>query len=476
MSKSFAYLLALIITCFLVPENSPVQSVTDPREPFKGDKSKFDNGYRGIWFTLGQFSEHGDKYSGGLGTYTANHIPLAIYAAEVNKTFFVYGGTMKGQRHLLIMAAYYDHAKKVVPRPTIVHDKRGVNDPHDNASISLDDKGHLWVFISGRGRALPGFKYRSVRPYDVSEFQFVSEEEFTYPQPWFAREKGFFHLFAKYTNGRELYWETSIDGITWSEDQKLAALEGHYQVSNLHEQSAKVGTFFNRHPGGSVDRRTDLYYVQTTDWGKTWTTVDGGKLQLPLNQPDNPARVVEYSAQSKLIYTIDLCFDGHGFPVLLYLTSRSFKPGPESDPREWTITKWSGHKWETHFVCNSDHNYDVGSLFLGDNEWTIIGPTERGPQPYGTGGEIALWSSADEGKTWSRKRQITRDSKFNHSFIRRPVAARDPFYVFWADGDPGKFSNSRLYFGNSDGTQYWSLPDNMVGEFAEPVPMLGKKE
>jgi hypothetical protein len=30
-------------------------------------------GSRGIWFTLGQFSKYGDKYSGGLGTYTANH-------------------------------------------------------------------------------------------------------------------------------------------------------------------------------------------------------------------------------------------------------------------------------------------------------------------------------------------------------------------------------------------------------------------
>jgi hypothetical protein len=51
------------------------------------------NGYKGIWFTLGQFSEHGDKYSGGLGMYTAKHRPLAIYAPEVKKTFFVYGGT-----------------------------------------------------------------------------------------------------------------------------------------------------------------------------------------------------------------------------------------------------------------------------------------------------------------------------------------------------------------------------------------------
>ena len=44
------------------------------------------SGYKGIWFTLGQFSDYGDKYSGGLGTYTAKHVPLAIYAPQVNKT------------------------------------------------------------------------------------------------------------------------------------------------------------------------------------------------------------------------------------------------------------------------------------------------------------------------------------------------------------------------------------------------------
>src|SRR3982751_1019467 len=67
------------------------------------------DGYRGIWFTLGQFSKHGDKYSGGLGTYTANHNPMAVYSPAADKTFFTYGGTRKGLRHLLIMASYYDH-------------------------------------------------------------------------------------------------------------------------------------------------------------------------------------------------------------------------------------------------------------------------------------------------------------------------------------------------------------------------------
>ena len=70
------------------------------------------DGYQGIWFTLGQKTPLGDKYSGGLGTYTTSHVPMAIYAPKVNKTFFVYGGTIPGKRHLLAMIGYYDHATR----------------------------------------------------------------------------------------------------------------------------------------------------------------------------------------------------------------------------------------------------------------------------------------------------------------------------------------------------------------------------
>ena len=35
------------------------------REVAAADATGRADGYRGIWFTLGQFSKHGDKYSGG---------------------------------------------------------------------------------------------------------------------------------------------------------------------------------------------------------------------------------------------------------------------------------------------------------------------------------------------------------------------------------------------------------------------------
>jgi hypothetical protein len=424
------------------------------------------DGYRGIWFTLGQFSEYGDKYSGGLGTYTANHVPIAVYAPQVNKTFFTYGGTVKDKRYLLIMASYYDHATGQVPRPTVVHDKNGVNDPHDNGSIALDAEGYVWIFVSGRSTARPGFIYRSKAPYSVAEFDFIKQDQVTYPQPWYLPGSGFFFLFTKYTAGRELYWQTSTNGINWSAHRKLAGISGHYQVSGVH--NGKVCTFFNRHPGGSVDKRTDLYFMQTTDFGETWTTADGTPLTVPVTTTNNPARVIDYSSQGRLMYTCDLNFDTNGNPLLLYVTSSNYQPGPAGNPREWTLARWTGTQWLTNVICLSDHNYDMGSLYVLPDRWLVIAPTQVGPQPWQTGGEMALWTSTDLGATWTMTRQITTNSIYNHTYARRPLNAADPFSAFWADGDPTQVTPSRLYFSNLEGTEVRRLPYDMPTLWATP--------
>lgn len=435
------------------------------------------SGYRGIWFDLGQKSEYGSKYSGGLGTYTAKHHPLAVYAEAVKKTFFVYGGTtVEDERHLLAMAGYFDHARKVVSRPVVVHDKEGVDDPHDNPSINMDDAGHLWVFVSGRGRNRPGYKYRSVRPHDVSAFERVFEEEFTYPQPWWVKETGFLHLFTRYTDGRELYWNHSDgSGKKWTAPRKLAGMGGHYQMSN--ERDGRVITAFNMHPGGNVDLRTNLYFLQTNDRGETWTTIDGKPLEPPLTDSQCSSLVRDYRQEGRLVYIKDIGFDGAGNPVLLYLTSGDHRPGPVGDPRIWTVAHWKKDRWQFHEVTRSTHNYDMGSLYVSkDGSWTIIAPTEPGPQHHGQGGEVALWKSTDEGNTWNMIRQITRNSPRNHSYVRRPVNAHPDFFAFWADGNPDEFSISRLYFTDAQGQQVWQLPYAMEGDEARPIPLINPGE
>ena len=432
------------------------------------------NGYRGIWFELNQKYEYGDKYSGALGTYTAKHVPLAIYAPEVEKTFFVYGGTpSEDQRYLLCMIGEFDHKTKMVSKPTVVYDKNGVDDPHDNPSILIDGSGYIWVFISGRGAKRPGYKYKSKAPYSIKEFVRITEEEMTYPQPRYT-DFGFFQFFTKYTGVRQLYFETSKDGISWTDDKLLAAIpekegekSGHYQTSDVFNGKV-IGTFFNRHPNGNVDKRTDLYYIQSADFGATWATVNGINTPIPVTDLGSPARAVDYASQNKNLYLKDMGFTAEGYPACLYIRSNGHEPGPKSAPYEWCITKWNGTEWQTTVVTTSDHNYDMGSLFISENDWKIVGPTEKGPQEWGVGGELAIWQSKDEGESWKKINTLTEHSSLSHSYVRKVVNFKSPFCFFWADGDSHQFSKSELYFGNFQG-DIWKMPYNMTKDYEMPI-------
>ena len=174
------------------------------------------------------------------------------------------------------------------------------------------------------------------------------------------------------------------------------------------------------------------------------------------------------------MYTCDLNFDATGNPVLLYVLSRDYRPGPAAGDREWTVAYWRDGKWNFSTVAKSDHNYDMGSLYILRDEWLVIAPTDTGPQKWGTGGEMVLWASTDQGRTWMRRGNLTQQSEFNHSYARRPLNARDPFFVFWADGNPDKLSESRLYFAESSGKRVWRLPYTFPEGAEWAVPELVK--
>jgi hypothetical protein len=224
------------------------------------------------------------------------------------------------------------------------------------------------------------------------------------------------------------------------------------------------------HPQGKgLNARTNLYYMETGDFGQTWRNALGEVLELPLTEVHNPALVYDYQAERLLVYIQDLHFDAQGRPVILYTTSRGYESGPKNDPRLWRTARWTGSEWDVQGTITSDSNYDVGALYIeSDSLWRIIGPTQPGPQPYNPGGEIAVWTSDNQGRTWRMGRQITRDSEFNHTYVRRPVNAHPDFYAFWADGHARQPSASRLYFCDRSGEHVWRLPPVMTGEFARP--------
>jgi hypothetical protein len=429
------------------------------------------DGYRGIWYSnQASDDEYRYKYSGGLGTYCAKHLPLAWYSPEARKTFFVYGGT-KGlgvDKPLLAMVSYYDHDTGLVPKPTIVLEK-GTADAHHNPTICLDANGYVWMFISSHG-GKDGFIYKSRAPYSIDAFDRVAQREFTYPQPHWMPDGGFLFLFTKYTGGRELYCSASRDGVNWTPDRKCVGFGGHYEVSWTHGNTC--GAAFNYHPPvGGLNARTNLYYMETADDGESWRNVKGEALKTPLDSVRNDALVHDYQSERRLVYMKDLNYDRDGRPVILYLVSKGYESGPKNDPRFYTTARWTGREWDIRPAFQTDHNYDTGCLYIEDDgTWRIIAPTEPGPQPYCTGGDVAMWTSRDMGGSWTKERVLTQNSPRNHTYVRRPVNAHPDFYALWADGNALEPSESHLYFANKAGDVF-VLPDVMTHEFEKPNPL-----
>ncbi|MBC6491397.1 BNR-4 repeat-containing protein [Flavihumibacter stibioxidans] len=450
-----------------------------------------DDGYRGIWYSSQPSGdEYVYKYSGGLATYPANHYPFSVYAPAVNKTFFCYGGTDAAGKTLLHTVSFFDHARGKVPRPTIVLDKK-TSDAHDNPVLNIDAQGYIWLFSTAHGTSAPSYIHRSDRPYDITSFTRVQAtkkvagqtsplDNFSYLQAWVVPDSGFLHLFTHYDRQvipgypdkprRTISFMKSSNGISYGDWIDIAAIEeGHYQTSGQYGK--KIATSFNFHPyrqgENGLNYRTNLYYIETPDFGNTWQTADGHKIDLPVREVQNQALVKDYRQEGLKVYINDLAFDAHGNPVILYITSKGFEAGPANGPHEWHTAHFNGRHWDIRTITRSDNNYDMGSLYIEtDGRWMVIGPTTTGPQAYNTGGEMVRWESNDQGKTWTSQ-PLTRGSQYNHSYPRKPVQVQDGFVAFWADGHGRQPSPSSLYFANRKGEVY-RLPQKMKKKFARP--------
>lgn len=459
-----------------------------------------DTGYRGIWYMNQPLqNEYRFKYSGGMATFCAKHSPFAVYCDKVRKTFFCYGGTAEDSylKHDLAttsdakgvsgvlrhMVSYYDHTTGKIPHPTILLDKN-TKDAHDNPVIAVDDKGYIWIFSTSHGTSRPSYIHRSTEPYSIDIFELVPATKvengrevpmtnFSYMQSWFVQGQGFMAFFTRYNYpaARTACFMTSPDGVHWSAWHRLAAIdEGHYQISAANEH--KAASALDYHPKGKgLNWRTNLYYIETTDAGRSWQSAAGASLTLPLTNPQNAALVHDFQKEGLLVYLKDIRLEEANRPVILFVTSKGFRSGPQDGPRTWTTARWTGSTWEIRPITTSGNNYDTGSLYLEeDGAWRVIAPTEQGPQPYNPGGEMTVWTSRDQGTTWQRGRPLTSDSPFNHNFARRPVNADDDFYAFWADGHGRQPSASSLYFCNKAGAVY-RLPARTTEKFATPEKM-----
>ncbi len=485
---------------------APTSIVDGPADVYIAPPSR---GFNGIWYQItggkgeGPEAWNANKYGGAMATYPQQHSPIAIRktcrSAGIDRTYFVYGGFDGDRQATPNMISYFDHATGFLARPRTVL-TRDINDAHENPTLAIDDDGFLFMFSPGHGFDRDAFITRSAEPWSIDRWQRVAHlrggeprETFSYAQPHFVPGLGFLVLNTHYQNGgnRTLYTNSSRDGIKWKYDWSLdgkcprtmLAMMEHGQYQTSWKFGSIVATAFDMHPnnapGTPLDYRTNLYYLETMDLGQTWQTADGMPvIDLPLIDPANSALVADYRPQGLNVYVKDVRRDALGQPIILFLTSHGPEAGPASGPRVLRTARYgkAEARWIIRDVLTTDHNYDHGSIYIeaddtGQAVWRLIGPWITGPQAFGTGGIMGVWTSNDQGLTWSHVDTLTPESTVNHSYARRPLDAGDDFYAFWSAGHAFEPGDVRLHFAGKDG-QVYMMPDHVDSDFAWPIPLL----
>lgn len=419
--------------------------------------------FRGIWYSnQKQNDAFGWKYSGGLATYPQQIMPLAVYSPEALRTYFCYAGA-DASNNLENSVAYFDHSTKKFSDPHVVL-RRLTNDAHYNSCIALAPDGHILIFCNSHGIDLEqpkddptygkSYIFRSQKPHNISAFEVVLEDNFSYSQVWPVPGQGMIWLHTRYQgHDRPLYVSQSRDGISWSAPRQLVRIaRGSYQISWLCGD--RIVTAFDYHPlECGLNARTNLYMMESRDLGNTWKTLTGEPLSLPLTDVLNPALEVDWEKEGLLVYLKDIAFDSSGNPHVLLVTSHDCWSGPKGDPRTLVVGSRQEGKWIWSPVCPVDHNYDHGCLWIHDQRnWEVIAPTGPGLQPRTTGGEIQRWRSEDQGGSWKMIQSLTPSPQSQHTYVRKPLLAHPDFSSFWADGDAIHPSPSHLYFADQNGS------------------------
>ena len=418
---------------------------------------------RGVWYHCGWdnlLPGHGAVYSGPMATYCAWHRPMAIYRADANRTYFVYGSA--GNRPTI---SFFDHTAGEWAWPVAIGENPD-GDAHRNPTLLIDEEGYLYMFWGAHGHE--SLVHRSARPHDISEWEERAHLEpgggASYPQPWILREGEIFVSYRKAPGWRA---RISSDGAkSWSEPIDIAAFgvdpesrgatEFAIYGSTVGDEGPvprKVHFAWSRLGGGSPEeieskhlwgRRYNLYYTYSDDGGHTWRRSDGGVYDHPVEEAE--AELLHDSG-TRGVWIKDIQVDPAGNPMILFLEGEV-----ETYHSIWKVARVTPIGWQIVDVTESDHMYDAGALMIfGEGDIRIWGPTAPS-QPHEDGGEIEEWSSSDGGATWERTRRLTEGSRYSHNHVKPVMGHRDgpgDVRAIWSYGDsrmPPETEDVRLYY------------------------------
>jgi hypothetical protein len=419
--------------------------------------------FRGVWYGSGRQNTlpgHEFVYAGGKATYSAWHRPMAVYAPEVNKTFFVFGDA-----HNRPAISLFDHATARFAEPLALGTNPDGN-AHRNPTLLIDEDRYLFVFYGYHGGAQPIAVLRSLYPLDMSAWTRMADltdGNGSYPNPW-QLLSGEIIVPHRQPSGW-CFTKTRDQGVTWGETVELASFDTYESTSTVYGMTLaetgpcprRIHFVWSRLGGGSEEairtkhlwaRRYNVYYARSDDGGDTWQRSDGSIYQLPVSEES--AELV-YKSGERGTWLKDILVTPDGHPLILFLDGDA-----DTYVSTWKIARRTHKGWEFVDLATSDHMYDGGAFCaMGPNDIRLYGPSAPA-QPGCDGGNIEEWQSTDGGKTWAKVRTLTHGADRSHNHVktvRNHQQSDGQFRVMWSCGDgrspPGSTEVHLYYFGDA---------------------------
>jgi hypothetical protein len=338
--------------------------------------------------------------------------PVAIYSEIAKQTFIIYQTKVPSDNYKANTVSY-DHNTNNFSGPIEINGTGLSSDAHGAPSITISPDGYLYAFYGTHGDTIQHYK-KSSNPYDISSWSeeqtiLTNKKGFTYPQVFFIDDT--LHMFFRQggsdvDNFSYMYYRTishtKFDGVEWTEpvpltdfsdfsDQKTVS--GMYHVTYVNPTDNTIHIAYNWFQSASATRY-HLYYMKSTDNGKTWTEADGTPLTMPVDEYSSE-KIVDSGSEFCNVCLGDIHTTPAGFPLILFNLATVFK-----------LARWNGSIWILTDIVAVDHNFDYGTLVI-DSESQYRAYITVGED---RGGAIMEYLTTDSGVTWQYQKTIVNGS------------------------------------------------------------------
>lgn len=221
-------------------------------------------------------------------------------------------------------------------------------DSHNTVSIALDRAGYIHVAANMHGDQL---RYvRSGNPFDITAWTVpgmtgLNETQVSYPRFLLPEAGPLLFMYRDGASGSgDIYLNRYVEGA-WAQVGMIAAgkatNESPYE-SRFAERNGKIAVSFTWRPnGGDHNTNNDVHYIESANFGDTWTSVAGAPVSLPLTHANTSARVLTTAAtNSGIINQFGLDLDIQGRPHIALTLADGSTPDRNIHHLYWTGAAW----------------------------------------------------------------------------------------------------------------------------------------